>query len=340
MTHEELEDVIPLYAVGALERGERQAIEAHLLSGCVSCHNSLKEYQSVAVVLPFGVNITLPPRALKAKIMAARTAAVAPQTAAQQPGKPSLEPGEWMNHIFPPETPAHAVSFRWVAGLALVAIIVAGGGYLTWTAYNTKVTEDSARLAQLQDQATAAGSKLAALQQQLDEHDKSLAQAREELQRQLSDVAELKDQLIQREAELDDVKAQLAQQGGQQGRPPQDELAVLLRTPNVKAISLAATEITKQAFGMLLYDARTKKAWLYSLNLPECPSDMTYQLWAMYEKPVSVGTFCVGSGETTHLLVRPVSNFTSAKKFAVSLEPNGGRLEPTGPLYLLSQTQS
>lgn len=337
MTHEELEDAIPLYAVGTLERGERHAIEAHLLSGCVSCHGALKEYQSVAVVLPFGLNIAAPPRTLKAHIMAARTSAVTQDAAAQQSGKPSLEPGEWMNHLFPPETPPYTVSLGWVIGLAVVAVIAAGG-YLAWTAYHTKLTEDTTRLAQLQDQAIAAGSKLAALRQQIEERDKSLAHAREELERQLSNMAELKDQLIQREAELDVVKAQLAQQGGQQTRAPQDELAVLLRTPNVKAISLAGTEMTTQASGMLLYDVRTQKAWLYSLHLPECPTGMTYQLWAMHEKPVSVGTFHVGGGETSHLFVKPVPNFMNAKKFSVSLEPIGGRPQPSGPLYLLSQS--
>lgn len=48
MTHEELEEAVPLYAIGALERSERQAIEAHLLSGCAACHAALKDYQTVA----------------------------------------------------------------------------------------------------------------------------------------------------------------------------------------------------------------------------------------------------------------------------------------------------
>jgi anti-sigma-K factor RskA len=101
---------------------------------------------------------------------------------------------------------------------------------------------------------------------------------------------------------------------------------------------LAGTELTKQAAGILLYDIRTQKAWLYALHLPECPTGMTYQLWAMHEKPVSVGTFHVGSGETSHVLVKPVPNFMNAKKFSVSLEPIGGRPQPSGPLYLLSQS--
>ena len=52
MTHEELEESVPLYAAGALDRIERQALEAHLLSGCASCHSALKDYQSVAALLP------------------------------------------------------------------------------------------------------------------------------------------------------------------------------------------------------------------------------------------------------------------------------------------------
>ena len=113
MTHEELEDAVPLYATGALERSERQALEAHLLSGCVPCHTALKEYQSVAAVLPFGLHTTPPPRTLKAKIMAARSApAVVEEPADTRAPKLSLEPGEWMNHLFPPESSASSWSLR------------------------------------------------------------------------------------------------------------------------------------------------------------------------------------------------------------------------------------
>lgn len=337
MTHEELEDTIPLYAVGALERGERQATEAHLLSGCVSCHTALKEYQSVAAILPFGLTIAAPPRNLKAKILATRTSTIDQDTPGQQSGKPSLEPGGWMNHLIPPETAAPAYSLRWIIGLA-VAVVVAGGGYLAWTAYHTQVSEDTTRLAQLQDQVVAAGSKLAALRRQIDERDKSLTDIREELGRRLSDIAELKDELIQREAELEVATAHLTQQGGQPARTPQDELAALLRLPRAKATALASTETAKHASGLFLFDTRTQKAWLYTLKLPECPNGMTYQVWAMHTQPVSIGTFQIGAGETSHLFVTPVPDFLNAKTFSVSLEPIGGRPHPTGPIYLFSQS--
>jgi len=335
MTHEELEDAVPLYAVGALERAERQAMEAHLLSGCVSCHTALKEYQSVAVLVPFGLPLTAPPRTLKAKIMAARTPAAAEPTA-QQPAQPSLEPGEWMNHLFPPESAPRARSLGWALGLAAL-VVLGGGGYLAWLSY-TRTMEDSSKLAHLQAQADAASSRLAALQQQLNEREKILVQIREDLQRRTSDMAELRDQLIQRESELEDVKVQLAQRGGQRTSLPQDELAVLLRNPNLKAISLVGTDAAKQAAGLLLHDPHSQKIWFYSVNLPECPNGTIYQLWAMHEKPVSIGLFHMDSGDTTHLLVKPLPTFMGAKKFAVSLEPPGGRPQPTGPLYLVSQS--
>jgi hypothetical protein len=336
MTHEELEDAVPLYAIGALERTERQALEAHLLSGCPVCHTALKEHQSVAALLPFGLDPTYPPRVLKTKIMAARTPASAAESTTPPPNKPSLEPGEWMNHLFPPESPPYAATFAWVAGVAVLALL-AGSAYLTWNSY-TRIAEDTTKLAQLQAQVDTAGSKLTAVQQQLTEREKALTQTRAELQRHTSDMADLKDQLIQREAELEDAKTQLARRSSLPPRAPQDELGMLLRTPDVKAIPMSGTDMLRHAAGMLLFDARTKKVWLYSVNLPACPNGTTYQVWAMYEKPLSIGLFSVGGGETSHLFVNPVPNFNNAKKFSVSLEPTGGRSEPSGPLYLVSQT--
>ena len=118
MTHEELEESVPLYAAGALDRIERQALEAHLLSGCASCHNALKDYQSVAALLPLALSPTKPPRSLKATIMAGRNPAPIPAEAApNEPARQSLEPGEWMNHLFPPVAPARSSSLPWALGL-------------------------------------------------------------------------------------------------------------------------------------------------------------------------------------------------------------------------------
>ena len=338
MTHEELEESVPLYAAGALDRTERQALEAHLLSGCASCHSALKDYQSVAALLPLGLSPTRPPRSLKATIMAGRNPAPIPAEAApKEPARPSLEPGEWMNHLFPPVAPARSFSLPWAVGLATL-LIVGAGGYLAWN-FAAQRSVDTSNIQQLEASLQEKSTKLVGLHREVGDQAKALAELRNEIQQRMNEAAEAKEQLAQREAELEETRVQLSQRGGARTvETPQDELATLLRIPNVKAVSLTGSDMAKRAAGFLLYDSRTQKVWLYSVNLPECPTGTTYQLWAIHDKPMSIGTFHMDTGETAHLLVKKVPSFTDAKTFAVSLEPSGGRPQPTGPMYLLSRS--
>lgn len=338
MTHEELEDAVPLYAAGALDRTERQALEAHLLSGCASCHSALKDSQSVAALLPLGLSPTSPPRSLKAAIMAGRNpATLPPEAAAKESARPSLEPGEWMNHLFPPIAPARSLSLPWAIGLATL-LIVGVGGYLTWN-FAAHRADDASRIQELEASIQEKSTTLDRVQREVGDQTKALAELRSELQQRTNEATEAKEQLTQREAELEEARVQLSQRGGARtARTPQDELAALLRIPNVKVVSLTGSDMAKQAAGFLLYDPFTHKIWLYSVNLPECPAGTTYQLWAIAGKPVSIGTFHLDRGETTHLLVKKVSNFSDAKTFSVSLEASGGRPQPTGPMYLLSRS--
>ena len=209
MTHQDLEDTVPFYAIGAIEKTERQALEAHLLSGCAPCRTILKEYQSVAVALPFELTLVPPPRHLKAKIMGARTMPQSTEEALDSPAKPSLEPGEWMNHLFPPSTTS-APSFGWILSMVFLVVL----GILAFLGWNSSPQEPAPanRLAELQAQSDEAQAKLTTLHQQLKEREASLAQTQEELQRRLAELAEVKDQLIQREAELDDLKSHLPPQ--------------------------------------------------------------------------------------------------------------------------------
>ncbi|MEP6958263.1 MAG: anti-sigma factor [Nitrospirota bacterium] len=338
MTHEELEAAVPLYAAGALDRIERQALEAHLLSGCTSCHSALKDYQSVAALLPFSLSPARPPRSLKAKIMAERNPSPIPAEATpNEPARPSLEAGEWMNHLFPPVAPARSLSLPWALGLATI-LIVTVGGYLAWKV-STQHSADTSNIQQLEASLQDKSAQLAGVQREAGDQANVLDQLRNELQQRTNEAAEAKEQLAQREAELEETRVQLSQRGG--GRivgTPQDEFAALLRIPNIKAVSLTGSDMAKRAAGFLLYDVRTQNAWLYAVNLPENSTGTTYQLWAIYDKPMSIGTFQVDHGETAHLLVKRVPSFTDAKTFALSLEPSGGRPQPTGPMYLLSRS--
>lgn len=334
MTHDELEETVPLYAAGALDRAERQTLEAHLLSGCQSCHHALKEYQSVAALFPFGLSPMQAPRALKAKVMAARHPdSAAAETGAKEPARPSLEPGEWLNHLFPPVAPARSFSLPWVTGFVIL-VLIGGAGYFSWQ-YTTHLADDAARIGQLEGALQDRSMKMANLQRDMGHRDRILADLQSELQRKTADAIELKNQLMEREAELEAARAQLA--SGKRGRGPQDELALLLRRPNIRVVSMTGSETAKTASAFLLYDPLSKKVWLYAVNLPECLNGTVYQLWSIDQKPKSVGTFHMESGETAHLLVSHVPDFERARRFLVSLEPPGGRPQPTGPIYLFGQ---
>ena len=338
MTHEELEESVPLYAAGALDRIERQALEAHLLSGCTSCHSALKDYQSIAALLPLSLSPITPPRSLKTTIMAERNPTPIPADAAtHEPAKASLEPGEWMDHLFPPVTPARSSSLPWALGLATL-LIVAVGGYFAWSV-STQRSIATSNIQQLEASLQEQSTKLADLHREVDTQTNALAELRNELQQRTNEATEAKEQLAQREAELVETRIELSQRGGARTvRTAQDELVALLRIPDVKVVSLAGSDLAKQAAGFLLYDARTQKVWLYSVNLPESPAGTTYQLWAIHDKPMSIGTFHLDTGKAAHLLVKKAPSFADAKAFAVSLEPSGGRPQPTGPIYLLSRS--
>jgi len=185
--------------------------------------------------------------------------------------------------------------------------------------------------ATVQEQTT----KIAMLKRDLNLKDRSVADLQVDIQRKTNDAVELKRQLMEQEVELETTREQLT--AAVRGKAPQDEFAALLRRPDAKVVSLAASDVAKGASGVLLYNPVTQKLWLYSANLPECPTGTAYQLWAIDQKPVSVGTFHIDAGEMAHLLVKRMPQFERVRKFAVSLEPAGGRPQPSGPIYLAGQ---
>lgn len=335
MTHEELEEAVPLYAIGALERSERQAIEAHLLSGCAACHAALKDYQNVASLLPFGLTPATPPNTLKSKILMAPASATS-QTETEQPApRSSLEPGEWMNHLFPPITPARSMPFRFAMGFAAV-VIVFGGGYLAWMTY-TQTAQRSGEILQLQAAVQQEASRVTSLHSELRQREQALQSLKSDLEQRTTEVAELRDQLLQREAELDDAHAQLTQHDSSLQRLARqgEEFVGVFKNSSSKVVSLSGSDLAKSAGAFLLFDPSTKKAWLYAFNLPALPNGKVYQLWAVDEKPVSAGVFALDAGQKARMLIKNMAEFPRMKKFAVTIEPDGGRPEPTGAIYLI-----
>jgi anti-sigma-K factor RskA len=69
MTHEELRDLIPAYALDALEPEAARAVEAHL-PGCDECREELSSLQAVAAELAVGIAPVEPPAELRERVLA------------------------------------------------------------------------------------------------------------------------------------------------------------------------------------------------------------------------------------------------------------------------------
>jgi len=349
MSHEQFEDAVPLYAIGALDRQERQALEAHLLTGCTACRAALKEYQGVATLLPYG----LPPAAVPPTLGTQVITAVAQEPSRPNEGQTRVQvgpaSGRWIERIFP-LLPSWSSAFSPTFAFVLL-LLLAGTGWYTFS-LNARVSLETAQRQQLETALQEETVRLAALQRKTMEHEQLVAGLQEELKQRAGDLTGLQASLSEREAELALVRAQLTQREQEtitlrRALAQRDELIPFLRSPHVKVIALHGLDMAKSAGAFLLFDPESKKALLYGFNLPLLPVGKTYQLWAVLDKPISAGNlttdhisagiFSTDHGQKSRLVIRRMPDFSHITKFAVSLEPEGGRPQPTGAVYLVGQ---
>ena len=80
MDHEQLEENLSLYALGALDPDAVREMEQHLAAGCSACSILLGQYQSAVTNLPYALRTQTPPPALKSRIMTALSGRAATTT--------------------------------------------------------------------------------------------------------------------------------------------------------------------------------------------------------------------------------------------------------------------
>ncbi|MGH7206016.1 MAG: anti-sigma factor domain-containing protein [Nitrospiraceae bacterium] len=348
MAHEQFEEAVPLYVVGALDRQERQALEAHLLTGCTACRAALKEYQGVATLLPYGLPPATVPPTLGTQIMAAAAQEASRPEEVQTPVQAGQASGRWIERMFP-LAPSWSSVFS--PAFALLLLLLAGTGWYALS-LRSQVSLETAQRQQLETALQEETARLAALQRKTTEQAQLVASLQEELTRKGGNITGLQASLTEREVELARTRTQLAQREQdtvilRKALAQRDELVPFLRSPHVKVIALHGSEMAKSAGAFLLFDPESKKALLYGFNMPPLPHGKTYQLWAVLDKPISAGIqttdhisagiFGTDTGHKSRLVIRRMPELTHITKFAVSLEPEGGRPQPTGVIYLVGQ---
>jgi hypothetical protein len=338
MSHEQFEEAVPLYAVGALEKAERQVLEVHLLSGCTACHAALKSYSAVAGLLPYGLPPQAPPPDLRGRLLDQLPKVPMRLESAQGVVLKGPERSRsWLTRLL--ESDMGAPSRGLSPGLAAAAVLLAVGAAL-YGAYLTSTNNE--QLAQVQTALMEERQRIATAQQHLSAQQTELTQLRDQLGLRTHELDQLKADLVSREEQVDRLQTQVASaEGGtaelRAALAQRDEILALLRSPDVKVVSLAGLQDAKAAGGFILFDRATQKALFYAYNMPALPPDKTYQLWAIVDKPVSAGTFSLDQGLKTRGMVRSLPSPAKITKFAVSVEPSGGRPQPTGAIYLMGQ---
>ncbi len=112
-------------------------------------------------------------------------------------------------------------------------------------------------------------------------------------------------------------------------------MASALAQPETQMIPLAAMEPTSDANGKVFWNPKTCKGIFLANNLSKLPEGKVYELWAISgTQTIPAGTFTVDDHGCAHFTVAPIPENTKVDKFAVTLEPAGGVLTPTGSMHL------
>lgn len=110
----------------------------------------------------------------------------------------------------------------------------------------------------------------------------------------------------------------------------------VLTSPDTLKVSLIPAQARPAPQGKAFYNAG-KGLVFYAANLPQLPSDRTYQLWLIPTQgnPVSAGVFATDRHGNGEILLPPLPRGVSAKAFAVTIEPAGGEPQPMGRKVLI-----
>ncbi|MCI0370790.1 MAG: anti-sigma factor [candidate division NC10 bacterium] len=115
----------------------------------------------------------------------------------------------------------------------------------------------------------------------------------------------------------------------------QQEAIEGLRSPEVRIVSLARFQDAPAAVGRIFWYT-APNVWEFKVyRLPPAPPGKTYQLWFITrEAKISAGTFQTSETGDGALRVPVPPEAAQVTAAAVTLEPEGGVPQPTGPIYL------
>ena len=111
------------------------------------------------------------------------------------------------------------------------------------------------------------------------------------------------------------------------------DIAALLTSPQTITVSLDPKSPNATEPGRVFYNER-QGALIYEGILPQIASDKSYELWVIPQtgNPVPAGVFSPKPNGEAEVVLPKIPAGISPKAFAVTVEPAGGKDQPTGPM--------
>ena len=104
-----------------------------------------------------------------------------------------------------------------------------------------------------------------------------------------------------------------------------------------KPVSLHGLEAAPDAAAKIFWMENTGEVYIDPSNLPETPTGMQYQLWAIVDgKPVD-GGMILTSKKGDKYRIQKMKTFGKAEAFAVTLETQAGNSTPKGPMFVMGK---
>ena len=112
-------------------------------------------------------------------------------------------------------------------------------------------------------------------------------------------------------------------------------IVAAIGSPLVRTLALAGQGDFRQAVAKAYLEPESGRLIVYAHNLPPVPDGRTYQLWVIVDKqPRSVGVLRADAQGEAKYDTGPLQGLGGRVSVAVTLEPDGGAPEPSGPLVL------
>ncbi|MCY7292298.1 MAG: anti-sigma factor [Ferruginibacter sp.] len=101
-------------------------------------------------------------------------------------------------------------------------------------------------------------------------------------------------------------------------------------------VSLKGLEAAPDAAAKIFWMKNTGEVYVDPSNLPMAPVGKQYQLWAIVDgKPVDGGMIFSKDGKKYS--IQKMKTFGKAQAFAITLETEGGNLQPKGTMYVMGE---